>query len=111
MADYRITNDMLIRQETAYTGEGGFSYIKGTLIITKEEFIACYNAWIKNTNSVQCGESMTEEKAIELLKTIKINSDGQFEDLGTWYKGIDEDYTQALEMSIKALEEKAQGER
>ena len=52
MADYIITNDTLIRKEPACTCEGGFSYIKETPIITKEEFIACYNAWVKNTNSV-----------------------------------------------------------
>lgn len=47
MENYKIDNDALIRRESACTCEGGFSYIKETTIITKEEFIACYNAWVK----------------------------------------------------------------
>ena len=46
MDKFQIKNDVLIRREPAYTCEGGMSYVKETAIITKEEFIACYNAWI-----------------------------------------------------------------
>lgn len=53
MTDYIITNDTLIRKAPTFICEGSFSYyIKETPIITKEEFIACYNAWIKNTHSI-----------------------------------------------------------
>ena len=42
----RIENDMLLREEQFRVGEGVFS-IKRTCIITKDEFIACYNKWVK----------------------------------------------------------------
>ena len=42
MASFEIWNDALIREEQAYTCEGGISYCKRTTVITKEEFIACY---------------------------------------------------------------------
>ena len=49
MARFEIWDDSLVREESAYTCEGGiFSYCKRTTVITKEEFIACYKAWIEN---------------------------------------------------------------
>ena len=47
MENYKIDNDVLIRKELTCTSEGGFPYIKETVIITKDEFMACYNAWVK----------------------------------------------------------------
>jgi len=51
MASFEIWNDMLIREEQAYSSEGGTSYCKCTTVITKEEFIACYKAWIESENN------------------------------------------------------------
>lgn len=45
-ASFEIRDDMLVRKEPAYTCEGGTSFYKRTAVITKEEFIACYKAWI-----------------------------------------------------------------
>ena len=54
---FEIWNDTLVREEPVYTCEGGISYCKRTAVITKEEFIACYKAWIgsevENGNSNQ----------------------------------------------------------
>lgn len=47
MANFEIVGNTLVRYERAYTGEGGVSYRKETSVITKEEFIACYKAWIE----------------------------------------------------------------
>lgn len=41
-----IQDDMLLREEQFRVGEGVFS-VKRTCIITKDEFIACYNKWVK----------------------------------------------------------------
>lgn len=41
-----IQEDMLLREEQFRVGEGVFS-VKRTCIITKDEFIACYNKWVK----------------------------------------------------------------
>ena len=48
MAKFEIVGDALVRYERAYTCEGGMSYRKETPVITKEEFIACYKAWIES---------------------------------------------------------------
>ena len=45
--NFKVTDDELIRFGKEFTGEGGFSYVTGKTIITKEEFIACYNKWVK----------------------------------------------------------------
>lgn len=42
-----IEGDTLVRYEQAYTGEGGVAYTKQIPVITKEEFKACYSAWIQ----------------------------------------------------------------
>lgn len=47
MANFEIVGNTLVRYERAYTCEGGVSYRKETSVITKEEFIACYKAWIE----------------------------------------------------------------
>lgn len=46
-SSFEIWDDTLIREEPGYTCEGGISYCKRTAVITKEEFIACYKAWIE----------------------------------------------------------------
>ena len=47
MGKFEIIDNTLVRCEMAYTCEGGISYEKRTPVITKEEFIACYKAWIE----------------------------------------------------------------
>ena len=47
MEKFEIMNDALIRIESAFTCEGGMFYEKKAIVITKEEFIACYKAWIE----------------------------------------------------------------
>lgn len=46
MTKFEIVDDTLIRRERAYTCEGGMSYTKETPVITKAEFLACYQAWV-----------------------------------------------------------------
>lgn len=46
MKDFEIKNDTLVRYESACTCEGGIDYMVATPVITKEEFLACYRAWI-----------------------------------------------------------------
>lgn len=46
-SNFEIVDDILVRKESAFTCEGGVSYEKRTPIITKEEFVACYKAWIE----------------------------------------------------------------
>ena len=46
MEKFEIMNDALIRIESAFTCEGGMFYEKKAIVITKEEFITCYKAWI-----------------------------------------------------------------
>ena len=45
---FEIVNDTLTRSVSAFTCEGGMFYEKKTTVITKEEFIACYKAWIES---------------------------------------------------------------
>lgn len=47
MKKSEIVGDTLVRYEEGFTSGGGMFYRKGTLVITKEEFIACYKAWIE----------------------------------------------------------------
>lgn len=47
METFEIIDDTLIRREMAFTCEGGMFYEKKITVITKEEFIACYKAWIE----------------------------------------------------------------
>lgn len=48
MEKSEIVGDALVRTESAFTCEGGMFYEKKTTVITKEEFIACYKAWIES---------------------------------------------------------------
>jgi len=43
----RIEEDKLIRLEPLTIDKNEIITYQGQLVITKEEFIACYNAWIK----------------------------------------------------------------
>lgn len=47
MSDYKIKDDALIRMESQWATENGVECVHAKLVITKEEFIACYNAWVK----------------------------------------------------------------
>lgn len=38
-----IQDDKLFRQTPVYSGG---NYVKNELVITKEEFLACYNEWV-----------------------------------------------------------------
>ena len=44
---HEIRDDMLIRQVPVYS-EGCCIAVHNQLVITKEEFLSCYNAWVKN---------------------------------------------------------------
>ena len=48
MEKFEIVGDALIRSDCAFTCGGGMFYEKKTTVITKEEFIACYKAWIES---------------------------------------------------------------
>lgn len=48
MGKFEIMGDTLVRCEMVCTCEGGMFYEKKTPVITKEEFIACYKAWIES---------------------------------------------------------------
>lgn len=45
---HEIREDMLIRQVPVYS-EGGYIGIRNQIVITKEEFLSCYNAWVNDT--------------------------------------------------------------
>lgn len=52
---------------------------------------------------------MIEQKdVVRLLETIKVDEDGNFNSLNTWYPGIDEDYKFAIGQAIKALKREQQ---
>ena len=51
MVNFEVVGDTLVRYERAYTGEGGISYTKQIPVITKDEFKACYRAWILGEGS------------------------------------------------------------
>lgn len=59
-----IEGDTLVRYEQAYTGEGGMSYTKRIPVITKDEFKACYRAWILG----EAGEDADLLKRIEKVE-------------------------------------------
>ena len=42
-----IENDKLVRKTRAYSAEYNAPVYKNEVVITKEEFLECYNAWIK----------------------------------------------------------------
>jgi hypothetical protein len=46
-SNFKINDEELIRFSGQFTSEDGFGYVSGTTIITREEFIACYNAWVR----------------------------------------------------------------
>ena len=56
-----IRDNKLIRQIPIYSN-GGCTAIQNELVITKEEFLACYNAWVLK------GDSISRNSAVELLK-------------------------------------------
>lgn len=41
-----IQGDMLFRKTPVYDNEGTYIAVKNELVITKEEFLACYNEWV-----------------------------------------------------------------
>jgi len=43
---FAILDDMLVREELVSTCGDNITICKRTAVITKEEFIACYKAWI-----------------------------------------------------------------
>ena len=42
-----IENDKLVRKTKSYSDEYKAPVYKTEVVITKEEFLECYNAWIK----------------------------------------------------------------
>lgn len=48
MEKFEIRGNTLVRNEYVCTCESGTSVYKRTAVITKEEFIACYKAWIES---------------------------------------------------------------
>lgn len=47
MSDFIINDDNLIRSEPIRYINNQTVYCENKLVITKEEFMACYNKWIK----------------------------------------------------------------
>ena len=45
-ASFEIWDDTLIREELVSGCGNDITYCRRTAVITKEEFIACYKAWI-----------------------------------------------------------------
>jgi len=78
--NFKINDDELIRFSNVFTGEGGFSYVSEKTVITKEEFIACYNKWVKPNMNTKVGRkqdvnnekcmSETEEYLIQILENL-----------------------------------------
>ena len=54
---YEINDIVLIRKVLAERG-----FIQNDLVITKEEFVACYNKWIKSTEDTQNDIKKSEEQ-------------------------------------------------
>lgn len=55
---YEINDTELIRHVPAERG-----FIQNDLVITKEEFIACYNKWIKSIDDTQNDIKKSEDKS------------------------------------------------
>lgn len=49
MSNFIIEDDSLMRQEKTFGYRSGENvvFIEKQLVITKEEFLACYNKWVK----------------------------------------------------------------
>lgn len=47
MSNFIIEDDRLIRSTPIYRGNGWVDVIENKLVITKDEFLACYNRWVK----------------------------------------------------------------
>lgn len=45
---HEIRDDMLIRQVPVYS-EGSCIAAHNQIVITKEEFLSCYNTWVKDS--------------------------------------------------------------
>jgi len=41
-----IQDDKLIRKTPVYDNDGSYVAIRNEVVITKEEFLACYNEWV-----------------------------------------------------------------
>lgn len=53
-----IQGDMLLRKTPIYDNEGTYIAVKNELVITKEEFLTCFNEWVvkpsqENSVSIQ----------------------------------------------------------
>ena len=55
---YEINDTALIRCVPVERG-----FIENDLVITKEEFVACYNKWIKSTDNTQNDIKQSEDKS------------------------------------------------
>lgn len=94
MSSFEIWDDSLIREEQAYSCEGGVSYCKRIRVITKEEFIACYKEWIESEEKKDKFVKVDDlNKAIKLIQGIE--EDGR----NVTFERVD-----ALNIAIKALE-------
>lgn len=83
-----INNDSLIRIKTIRNRDG-ITIHENHLVITKEEFIACYNKWVKEENDPK----MTTNKAIKILQSIE--EDG---------RNVNREHIEALNLAVKAFE-------
>ena len=54
---YEINDTELIRHVPVERG-----FIKNDLVITKEEFVACYNKWITSTEDIQNDIKKSEDR-------------------------------------------------
>lgn len=55
---YEINDTALIRNVPAEKG-----FFQNDLVITKEEFVACYNKWIASTTDIQNAIKKLEDKS------------------------------------------------
>jgi hypothetical protein len=56
-----IENDMLIRETPVYERDDCVAFRKDC-VITKEEFLTCYNVWILGENLPNCDGDMRGDK-------------------------------------------------
>ena len=51
--------------------------------------------------------AVTQDKAKWLLSSVKMDVNGNFYDIGTWYSGIHEDMKDSIIMAVNAIDENA----
>ena len=83
---YEIDDEMLVRSVPIYTGDTMIAS-KRSCVITKEEFLACYNKWVSKDKSKPTGKWVAVRKSTaigSMLTAVCSRCGGEVDQMPCW---------------------------